>query len=220
MNTTSFEASSIILQDPLLFFSLIWVSHRFGVNLARTGFEFCTSSPFRRHGDPQGKAPLRASSASFLPAQLFEMSTPTLSITPLPFSSIPLTSSPDLAAWKSTLSVSAASLIASLATPSIWSTGKTYHGTQTLKALPGTPPGGGDTGGLKWHARVSKHSPKEGAWDEWKRELMQDHSVHEQQYVESCKEAKKVAVIEEGVLEGEPLVHVGGVSLFDEAGGE
>ncbi|KAK4698915.1 hypothetical protein P7C70_g7355, partial [Phenoliferia sp. Uapishka_3] len=121
-----------------------------------------------------------------------------LSIIPTDSSSFPPPNSPEFSALKSTLSASSTTLISSFSSPSTWKTGKTFHGTSTLSAV--SPPGSGDTQGLKWHARSSTHKVT-GGWEAFRAGLMKDHSVHEQEYVEACTHARKVQVLEEGVAE-------------------
>jgi hypothetical protein len=111
---------------------------------------------------------------------------------------------PEFAAFKASLLTSSNALLASLgAKPSTeWKKGKTFNKSTapTRTASSKLPSGGGDTLGYKWHARTSRHGAD---WGELRDALVVRHSEQEQEYIESCSEAKRIHVWEEGVLEGE-----------------
>lgn len=130
-----------------------------------------------------------------------------LSLTPLTSSSIPNLVPSALEAFKSQLLASASSLISSVSSDSpAWKSGSTYNKsaavpTKTLSSK--RPPGSGATLGYKWHARRSTHKTGGIEWDEVREALLVEHSTKEAMYIESCKEASRIEIFEEGVLEGQ-----------------
>lgn len=128
-----------------------------------------------------------------------------LTLQPLTLVAVPDSSlAPEFEAFKTSLLTSSNALLASLGEkPSTeWKKGKTYNKSTapTRTASSKLPRGGGDTLGYKWHARTSRHGAD---WGELRDALVVRHSEHEQEYIESCSEAKRIHVWEEGVLEGE-----------------
>ncbi|GAA5873989.1 hypothetical protein JCM1840_006111 [Sporobolomyces johnsonii] len=116
---------------------------------------------------------------------------------------------PDYSAYVASLLASSSALVDSLSTDPTsphWSKGKLFNEkhalpTHTFSTISPDrpPPGAGDTGGWKWHARVSVHDDVD--WDSFRDGLMVDHSVHEQEYIDSAIKAERLSVIKEGEME-------------------
>ncbi|KAM0756595.1 hypothetical protein T439DRAFT_321297 [Meredithblackwellia eburnea MCA 4105] len=116
-----------------------------------------------------------------------------LRITPTPISSLP-TSIPDLT---SSLSTAASSLFSTFPS-SPWRKGKSFQNNliQTY-SQPGSQE---QTEGFKWHARESVHKV-DGGWEAFRRGLLENHSLNEKKYIESCIGARNVQVLSPGVAE-------------------
>ncbi|GAA5979324.1 hypothetical protein JCM5350_006968 [Sporobolomyces pararoseus] len=71
--------------------------------------------------------------------------------------------------------------------------------TQAFTSSASTVPGSGNTDGYKWHVRVSTH--KDVSYEQFRMGLLENHSVNERDYIEDCKTADKIQVIEEGEME-------------------
>lgn len=136
-----------------------------------------------------------------------------LSLSSLTPTSIPPPSSAAYSSFKSTLLDSSTALVRSLSSSSTeWKKGKTFNklaGLPTATWVSKKPPGGGEIQGYKWQARISRHKER---WETFREALLVDHSLNESQYIGDCIEAKRIQVLEEGVLEG--ALPFEGVELF------
>lgn len=56
-----------------------------------------------------------------------------------------------------------------------------------------------------WAGRHSTHKGDASLYEKFAMGLLTNHSLNEKDYIESCQEAERLEVIEEGVMEGEWL---------------
>ncbi|GAA5967010.1 hypothetical protein JCM11641_000414 [Rhodosporidiobolus odoratus] len=133
-----------------------------------------------------------------------------LTLKPLDLAQLDKLQQPDYTRQLDTLLPSINDLIASLPTTSpsntSWHPRKLYspksYPTQTWSTARGkVPPGTADTEHYKWHVRQSKLASQQGTYDQLKKGLLENHSLNEKEYIESCTEAKQLKVVFPGELE-------------------
>ncbi|GAA6045970.1 hypothetical protein NBRC10513_005369 [Rhodotorula toruloides] len=139
-----------------------------------------------------------------------------LRLTPVKLEALPQSSSePSYQSYVDAAVSAALDLVTSLPSPTSptsdrWAAGKTFQTggpapvhTYSTRSAAQPPPGSGETEGLRWHARKSVHRGESApSYEAFERGLLRDHSVNEAKYIESCTEARKIKVINEGELEG------------------
>ncbi|KAM0748360.1 hypothetical protein T439DRAFT_328339 [Meredithblackwellia eburnea MCA 4105] len=61
--------------------------------------------------------------------------------------------------------------------------------------------------GVKWHARCSSHEGQGSRWEQWKEALLKNFPKRQLDYVDGCTEARRLQVLEEGLLEVWQITH-------------
>lgn len=139
-----------------------------------------------------------------------------LTLTPVDAASLPSPASPDYSHYRDRVTQAALALVASLRPPQgsptspPWTRRRVYHAskgcpteTYSTQSPDHPPPGTEDCDGLRWHARTSTHRGRP-SFAHFEAGLLHNHSENEARYIDSCYEAKRLAVIHEGQLEGAP----------------
>ena len=121
---------------------------------------------------------------------------------------------PNISELKAEILLNSTSLLTSLrehdSTTSPWSkSSRTYNESDypttarsSSKKANKIVPGSGETSNYRWHSRTSRHSE---SFADFRKGLLENHSENETAYIESCCDAEKLQVLEEGVLESESL---------------
>lgn len=152
---------------------------------------------------------LRATLALSLPLTTRAMTSPLVLGPILPGDWPTSPTDPSYAGYTAAIRRAALDLVASVSASAsdggdVFERGKVFnesHGckTETYSAPSSRVKAGGDTQGYKWHVRASRH--RDVAYDDFKRGLLENHSVNERDYIEDCEKAEKLQVIKPGEME-------------------